>query len=482
MIYLKKFKLIIWVSLLLSLQIQSFAFPADTLAFGSFGKVTIYKPASTPNAFVLFVSGDGGWDLGVVSMAKNIVDMGAMVVGVDIQHYFKRIKTQKVKCYYPAGDFEELSLTLQKKYKFSQYMKPILVGYSSGATLVYGMLAQAPANTFKGAISLGFCPDIETDKTLCNGTGLTSHVLKEGAAFYLEKTEKLTAPFIVLQGMKDQVCAYKETAEYLHGMHFAELVSLPKVGHGFSVTRNWLPQFIASYKKIVIAPSFVEKNSTENPLLHSQKLLLLSGDLPLTLIPSAIKDTLPMVFFISGDGGWTSFDQSLGDQFSSKGMPVIGLDAQKYFWNAKTPEQTSTDITKAIEYYMLQWNKKSFVFLGYSFGACVAPFITNQFSVSLKQKMKGIYCLSPDETADFEIHIADMLHFKTSEKYNVIEEIKKIKALNPVCIFGEEENSTLRNHFSETGTKIVILPGNHHYNNDYKAIITSILKSYSVKK
>jgi len=45
----------------------------------------------------------------------------------------------------------------------------------------------------------------------------------------------------------------------------------------------------------------------------------------------------------------------------------------------------------------------------------------------------------PDKTADFEIHIADILHFKTSEKYNVIEEIKKIKALNPVCIFGEEK-------------------------------------------
>ena len=189
-----------------------------------------------------------------------------------------------------------------------------------------------------------------------------------------------------------------------------------------------------------------------------------------------------MVFFISGDGGWTSFDQTLGEQFASKGMPVIGLDAQKYFWNAKTPEQTSTDISKAIEHYMQQWNKKSFVFLGYSFGACVAPFIANQFSVSLKQKLKGIYCLSPDETADFEIHIADMLHFKTSEKYNVLEEIKKIKALNPVCIFGEEEDSSLRNHFSETGAKIITLPGNHHYNNDYTAIIASILKSYEAKK
>ena len=159
---------------------NAFASSIDTLKVGAFGKVTIYKPKGTPNAVVLFVSGDGGWNSGVVDMAKNIVDQGALVAGIDIQHYFNAIKKEKSKCYYPAGDFEELSLLLQKKVKMNQYLKPILVGYSSGATLVYGMLAQAPANTFSGAIALGFCPDIETDKTLCDGSGLTSHVLKEG--------------------------------------------------------------------------------------------------------------------------------------------------------------------------------------------------------------------------------------------------------------------------------------------------------------
>lgn len=158
----------------------------DTLTVGAFGKVTIYKPKTSPNAVVLFISGDGGWNSGVVDMAKNIVGQGALVAGIDIQHYYKQIKKEKLKCYYPAGDFEELSSMLQKKLKMKQYFKPILVRYSSGATLVYGMLAQAPANTFSGAIALGFCPDIETDKTLCDGLGLTSHVLTEGKDYYLE--------------------------------------------------------------------------------------------------------------------------------------------------------------------------------------------------------------------------------------------------------------------------------------------------------
>ncbi len=179
---------------------------------------------------------------------------------------------------------------------------------------------------------------------------------------------------------------------------------------------------------------------------------------------------------ISGDGGWTSFDQTLGEQLVEKGISVVGLDAQKYFWNARTPEQASSEISKAILHYMEQWNKKTFILAGYSFGACVGPFIASRFAIPLKHSLKGVFCLSPDETADFEIHIADMLELGTSEKYNVVEEIKKIKELNPVCLFGEGEDISVRNHFSETEAKIIVLPGNHHYNDDFNAVAEGILK------
>lgn len=456
-----------------------FASSIDTLKLGAFGKVTIYKPKGTPNAVVLFVSGDGGWNSGVVDMAKNIVDQGALVAGIDIQHYFKAIKKEKSKCYYPAGDFEELSLLLQKKVKMNQYLKPILVGYSSGATLVYGMLAQAPANTFSGAIALGFCPDIETDKTLCDGSGLTSHVLKEGKAYYLEKTEKLTAPFIVLQGTTDQVCNYADTKKYMEGLKQGKLISLSKVGHGFSVTKNWLPEFIAAYKEILSTPNYAKQKSEQNPLLKEQTLTPLPFEMPLTLIPTRSKDeSLPIAFLISGDGGWTSFDQSVGEALAEKGLNIVGLDAQKYFWNSKTPAETAIAVSKAVEHYLQQWNKKTFILVGYSFGASVVPFVAADLSESLKEKLKGVYALSPDAKADFEIHIADMLSLESSkDNYDVISELKKIKMYNPVCFFGSEEDAVLRDRFSEAGIKTIELPGSHHYNNDYNKIAESILKA-----
>jgi type IV secretory pathway VirJ component len=278
--------------------------------------------------------------------------------------------------------------------------------------------------------------------------------------------------------MIDQVCSYEETKKYMENMPLSELVSLPNVGHGFSVTRNWLPQFLSAYQKVLEVPGYAERKSAENALLQSQHLAPLNSDLPLTLIPSSVKDYLPLAIFISGDGGWTSFDHTVCEKLAEKGMPVVGIDAQKYFWKAKQPKEASDEISNAVKHYMQQWNKSSFVLIGYSFGACVAPFIANNFAGTLKESLCGVYCISPDETADFEIHISDMLDFSHKEEYDVVSELKKILSLNPVCIFGNEEDIEQRKHFSMTGAKIETLPGNHHFDNDYNALATLICKDY----
>ena len=51
----------------------------------SFGTVTVYPPLAAPEEVVLFLSGDGGWNLGVVDMAERLRDAGALVVGIDIR-------------------------------------------------------------------------------------------------------------------------------------------------------------------------------------------------------------------------------------------------------------------------------------------------------------------------------------------------------------------------------------------------------------
>src|SRR5262249_12113360 len=155
------------------------------------------------------------------------------------------------KCAYPAGDLEALGQFIQKKLERPTYTAPVLCGYSSGATLAYATLVQAPTGTFKGAISLGFCPDISLSRPVCTGNGLKSGPGPEGKGISFEPAPGLDAPWIAFQGAVDKTCSATDTQHYVEQVPGAELVLLPKVGHGFSVSKNWLPQLEDAYRRLV---------------------------------------------------------------------------------------------------------------------------------------------------------------------------------------------------------------------------------------
>lgn len=144
--------------------------PGSSVRFGRFGSVALYGPERDAAHVVLFVSGDGGWNKGVVDMARALSTRDTLVAGIDITRYLKAMEASPGACSYPAADFEELSRFIQKRAGRPRYELPVLVGYSSGATLVYAILAQAPPGTFRGGISLGFCPDLPLRKPLCRGS------------------------------------------------------------------------------------------------------------------------------------------------------------------------------------------------------------------------------------------------------------------------------------------------------------------------
>jgi len=442
----------------------SYSYGQETLSYGSFGNLTLYHPKGAPTALALFVSGDGGWENGVVNMARFLAEQGALVVGIDAKSYVKALNSSKASCLYPAADFENLSMMLQRKFRFPAYDKPILVGYSYGATLIYGILAQAPAGTFKGAIALGFCPDIALKKPLCGGSGLKSHVLKPGKSFYLDKMAKLPAPFIVLNGVKDQTCDYQATAAFLQGMEHAELIPLPKVGHGFSIADNWLPEYKVAYQKIMAFG--------QTPMLHSA----LHTSLPVVIMENKSAPTDRLVFMISGDGGWTSFDQGLASALNEKNTTVLGLDAQKYFWGGRTPEETSKEIAVLLNFYVQRNPKLHIALVGYSFGACIMPFVANRLVPEIKKNVKSLVLISPDVKGDFEIHVSDMLSLAGREEpYNVLQEMQRVSGLRKFCIFGTAEDKELIQQFINGGIQVETIAGGHHFNNNFSALTEKIL-------
>ncbi|MBI3776749.1 MAG: virulence factor, partial [Gammaproteobacteria bacterium] len=291
---------------------------SEALEFGAFGSVRIYRNAPQPKHVVLFVSGDGGWNLGVVDMARALTELDAIVVGIDITHYLKVLENSSASCSYPAADLEALSQYLQKKLGYRDYALPVLVGYSSGATLVYAVLAQAPPNTFRGGLSLGFCPDLDIKKTMCKGQGLAWEPGPKGKGVNFLPSAQLQTPLIVFQGEIDQVCDAPGTVRFVQQTRNAQLVSLPKVGHGYSVQKNWMPQFKQSFQQLT---------SAATPAKVPAQL----DDLPLIEVPvTSNSDAFAVI--LSGDGGWASLDRELAGAITAQGIPVVGWDSLHYYW------------------------------------------------------------------------------------------------------------------------------------------------------
>ena len=224
--------------------------PTKSLNIGRFGEVTLYLPDSTPRSIALFVSGDGGWNLGVIDMARSIAAQDAIVVGIDIRHYLAELAKSQSDCASLAVDFENLNHSVQQQLRLREYLAPVLIGYSSGATVVYATLVQAPPGTFAGAMSLGFCADQDfRGVPLCRGAGL-HYTPNHRGDYVFAPAPHLRDPWIALQGQQDAVCDARAVDTFAAQIPGSQVVPLPKVGHGFSVQKNWLPQFQKAYARL----------------------------------------------------------------------------------------------------------------------------------------------------------------------------------------------------------------------------------------
>jgi type IV secretory pathway VirJ component len=449
--------------------------PPESLSYGRFGEVALYRGSPHPKNVVLFLSGDGGWNLGVVDMARALADMDSLVVGIGVPDYVKKLNASKESCLYPASELELLSKYVQKKLGFPTYVPPVLVGYSSGATLAYAVLAQAPPNTFRGAIGLGFCPDLELQHTLCKGHGITSVPGPKGKGLIFQPTSTLEQPFVAFQGTIDQVCNKDDVVRYVSQVRNGEVVLLPDVGHGFSKAYKWEPQLRQSYHRIV------EKG--EKAASGSGPAGPAVTDLPLVEVPAkAGAGGELMALIISGDGGWAGLDREVAGALAAKGIPVVGLNALQYFWTARNPEGLAKDLERVLRHYLTAWNRQKVILIGYSFGADVLPSATNHLSADLLGKVKLLALLGPSQKATFEFHVSDWLGGGDSGS-PVLPEVKKLGGHPPVlCLHGAKEEDSLCPELTPAQGRSVELPGAHHFGGDYEAVAALILKEAEGKQ
>jgi len=427
---------------------------AETISHGRFEQLKIYRPLGEARQTVLFFSGERGWEAELEPIAQSLARQGALVAGIDTPALFRNLEKDD-GCVNPDGDLENLSHFLQAYYRLPAYRPALLVGAASGAAFVHAMLAQAPAGTFSGGISLGFCPLMPLRKPLCPIDSVSKPSSK------LHATAKLGAPWTVLKGLNDRSCR-TDAQQFLAKVDGAEIISVAGDNYGDGDFHTWESQFAAAYQKLAAqAPA--------PPKVSASEL----RDLPLVEVPATgTGDTLALL--ISGDGGWAGIDKELAAELSKQGMPVIGLDSLRYFWKARTPESTAADVDRILRYYLAAWKKRSVLLIGFSQGADVMPFIVNRLPSATRSRLQSVVLLSLSTSAVFEFHLQNWLG-GSDDQVPVAPEVAKMKGMRALCVYGEDDEESMCIQPEAKALQSIKLPGGHHFDGDYPSLARLIL-------
>jgi len=271
---------------------------------------------------------------------------------------------------------------------------------------------------------------------------------------------------VALQGRVDKVCDPEATEKFASQVKSGEAVMLDKVGHGFAVPRNWLPQFKQAFLRILdVKP--VE------PLPPDRAEL---AGLPLVEIPAQEQGHDAMALWITGDGGWGVTDRGVSARLAEHGIPVVALNSLRYFWKGHTPEETSADVARVLEFYLALWKKQRIILIGYSFGADVMPTLVNRLPPNLRSRVALVSLLGLSKEASFEVHVADWLgSFSHKNDLPVLPEITRLRGLNLQCFYGQEDVDALCKDLPAGLAHVYSTPGGHRFGRNFNWIADAIL-------
>jgi len=413
---------------------------------GRFGRIRIFRPDDAPHALVFLFSDETGWSRALGRAAEALVAEGAAVVGIDLVDYERGLRQSGDGCHYLLSEIEDLSQRLQREMRVARYRSPIVAGTGAGGTLAYAALAQSPAATVAGAVSVDPAKSVSTRVALCEG-----------------------AP--ARPGTKG------------HGFRYGPATRLP--GWWRVDTRKPLPPKLAALAdpRSVIGNRRSSGTPEERlvallrPILEAPETELTLGDLPLVEIPAERPGDLMAVIY-SGDGGWRDLDKDIGEQLARDGVAVIGVDSLRYFWEERTPQQMAADLAAILDHYREAFGTRRVILIGYSFGASVLPFAVNRLPQSDLDSIVLISLLGLEARASFEIHVTGWLGASPSgeDAPAVLPELLRISPARIQCFYGEEEEDSLCPNPALAKSEIIRTSGGHHFDGDYAALARKILE------
>jgi type IV secretory pathway VirJ component len=443
-----------WLLLLWSAQCG-----AETLTHGRFENLAIYRPSGEVQRVVLFLSGEQGWNEQLSRSAQLLASQGALVAGIDSSALFANLERDEAECVYPDGDLENLSHFLQAYYRLPSYEPAVLVGYGSGGTLSYAMLAQAPAETFAGAVSIDFCPELRLRKRLCETNSLHAVPLGKDSSRSLLVRDKLAAQWIVFQSPAQRACRPAVTQKFVGEAPGAQIqpVSLdPKSG-------NWEAALQVAVQRLDPPPK-------KRAALPPGEL----AGLPIIEVPAKHGGNT-LAILISGDGGWAGIDKAVAASLVEKGIAVVGVDSLRYFWKERTPQSAAADVDRIAHHYLDAWDKQDLMLIGYSQGADILPFVVNRLPAATRGQVRLVAMLGLGERAVFEFHLANWLS-PGDDGLPIAPELQRMSNIRALCLYNDEGDASSCPEAASSTLRAVSLPGGHHFGGDYDRVATLILE------
>jgi type IV secretory pathway VirJ component len=233
--------------------------------------------------------------------------------------------------------------------------------------------------------------------------------------------------------------------------------------------------------------------ATWNPLARpdlEQSIVMLTPP-PGVRAPAGKGDVLTVLY--SGDGGWADLDKQLGTAFAARGIPVIGVNAFKYFWRDRSPDVAARQLDALITACLDKWHKRRVWLVGFSFGADVLPSLIDRLSPAVRSRITQLVLLSPSRDITFEIQFEGYMmaqgRFKafvktTSEKIN---KVQHYPALPPVvalehqfqviCYYGrnDADDSLCTEHGLPAWVTVHGKPGGHHFAGGYQPLAAQMI-------
>lgn len=414
----------------------------------------IMVPDSEILASVFLISDADGWTNADEERAKALVAKGAAVVGIDFKEYLKALEADDDECIYMISDIESLSQQIQRTAGTSSYRQPILTGIGKGGTLALAMIAQSPVSTIRDAIAVDPKAGLPLEKILC--TPATKDKV-DGETVYGLTDGPLPAPVSVL---------FTPAADQKGRDHVNALVKLhPDID--VTDVDDKADEILTQ----TLSDQIDAAGDTDNPL-----------GLPIKVLETnPVMDTMAVIY--SGDGGWRDLDEEVGGALQKQCIPVIGVDALRYFWKEKQPQEVASDLGRIIDTYRKQWKVRNVVLIGYSFGADIIPATYNLLPERAKSHVVQLSLLGLSTEVDFEISVQGWLGVAGEGKGGkTVDDIAKIDPKLVQCVYGtEEEDEDPCPSLKAKGVETIAIEGGHHFDEDYEALAKRIVTSLKTR-